>query len=615
MPRAISGGWWSVLLSTLSIFGMLPFAGPSPAFAQDSPPPAAKATTEPAPAAPRPSTMSPAAFLPKELRQTLGSDERVSLKELVRLLSEQGIAAVLDKTLLDTPEFVESPSVVLRPDLPVFLLLDQQLTKAELLQDWSLDRGIVRIAPVDLLNQRLTTEYYDVADLKAFGALRDLVQELPLVTGGEESGPWVDWHGSGGSIQLLGDTLVVRQTFRVQLELKCLLDALRREEPEVYVAVTEEDLALQQALRNQRVTADFDGVPLQKVLRHWQEETGLPIDIDQLRAADRGIRIDEPCHLRLPELPLEQTLEILLSRMNLDAIVANGRVLVTSEDYASERLHIVVYDVRDILTTLDDMTPLVNAIENHTGHEAYGPWVNVHGNGGNLVVPLSGKLVVRQTQPVLEEIHNLITARRTSLRKHPLPKPVDPNRVISRYYRVPDQTADDLLTFLPASVRPGTWLGQGSGSFGATEADEADVIVGAIHKVRVGISWSGLERGAEDLSDFGFGDGDARDSSSRTSDPAAGSGFGFFFVDPQGASPSPAASSGAANPGMTVPTTSPVDWQGPSDAVLVIRHRASVHQEIEVFLNTLLFENPQASRHLERVVCGTLPESAPPTQP
>jgi hypothetical protein len=106
------------------------------------------------------------------------------------------------------------------------------------------------------------------------------------------------------------------------------------------------------------------------------------------------------------------------------------------------------------------MTALFEAVQNQTsGHWSLDADTAVNVNTGSIQGPKVGVMVVRQTEPVLQQIEQLLTNYRAALlqskpRKQERESPED---VIVRYYRLSSPVAEDLQKALLQLVDPKSW--------------------------------------------------------------------------------------------------------------------------------------------------------------
>ena len=87
-----------------------------------------------------------------------------------------------------------------------------------------------------------------------------------------------------------------------------------------------------------------------------------------------------------------------------------------------------------------------------------GEWKSNEGVGGSLSFVRPGILVVRQSESVLEEVSQLLENYRTVLRasKPRVNKDQTSKELVTKFYRLPTNVADDLEPQLSQLVRPET---------------------------------------------------------------------------------------------------------------------------------------------------------------
>lgn len=491
--------------------------------------------------------LDPAKYLPEPLTQlTRPETLHISLNGLVKLLRDTYHVP----TLLDEPRLLDlginsDMPITIEAGLPLYLQLTRELSPHDV--TWVWQDGVLRLTTIDYASTVAPTVTYSVGELLAHSSIDRIIHVILHATGDEVYGPWMEIHGTCGGINVVGETLVIRQTQRVHHEIQALLDALRTPSREVWCNEPSRNMELRRALRSERVAANFDNAPLSDVVAQLHQQTGLPLAMDEPRMQDLGVLPTSMVSLKLPEGPLEQVLTLLLEPLELDPVVDSGRIVLTTKDYNSTILSCVLFDVRDIVTTLEDgEQQLSDAIENGTGDESYGPWQEIHGVGGYLSFPLPGLLVVHQTARVQQEIHDLLVVQHAAAKdRSPVP-PRETQSLETRYYRVPSAMAAGLLSAIRSNVAPGTWI--------VTRPDAArdDRQIGSIEETPVGSSWYQWANATEE-------------------------------------------------PAKTV-----AEKLSKFDSVLIVTHRAEVQEDVTAFLNLLLFDNARAWKLDQSVPTGLI---------
>ena len=171
---------------------------------------------------------------------------------------------------------------------------------------------------------------------------------------------------------------------------------------------------IRSALR-QVVSWNVHDVPLKQVAEELQRRLGINVVIDESRLKDAGVPTDVPISIRLQDVSGEAALDEMLHRVHLDWLVDNEMLVITSEDFAKQRVVTRLYPVHDLVQPPsktdpdDDSDALINVIESTV---AAPTWSDVGGMGTVEYYSASGTLVVTQTRDVHDQIEPLLTALR-----------------------------------------------------------------------------------------------------------------------------------------------------------------------------------------------------------
>ena len=398
-----------------------------------------------------PRTIDPARFVPEPLGRPVTVEfEEVSLTDVAAWIRDElGVPVLFDETSLRKRNILVGDTIRDRLlDAPMYLLLDR-LDSIGL--GWLVEDGIIRITTVEEADDHLSTMQHNIGDLLDAGYDSSSIEQ---VITNQTSGPWFDLDGIGGTEQVLGDVLFVRQNFDVQREVAAVIEALRKHGRMTFIHRSPQDLALRDKLLVS-VTAGFDQTPLNSAIEELARQASIDIRLDEQALEDLGLREREPVSLQLDDRPLGVVLELLLTGMGLTYFIEDGVMLITTLDVTSEQLSTAVFDVRDLSRDDDESVALLEAVQRQT----QGPWFDLDGIGGTIDFPLPGTMVVRQTQQGLYELLSLLETYRAALRaSKPRPRNViDPNEYIVTYYRMPAEMAADLVNLLPILVKPETW--------------------------------------------------------------------------------------------------------------------------------------------------------------
>lgn len=350
--------------------------------------------------------------------------------------------------------------------------LDWVTRKYEL--SWYVEEGIIHITSDVAEEQRQVSRSYFIRQFLVDGFTENSLSEsVQLMT----SGQWQNIDGLGGSLALVGDVLTIRQNWQTHREIELLLATLLDRKKEAAIQYPDESLRVAKLLEQRVDEVNFTEAPLSDLVLFLSDVSGLRIRIDEAAIQEEGWELDTPISITLMNQSVRTILRLALKPLDLQAIVHEGCLKITSSSRAYETLNTVVYDVRDLDDNAGQLEQLEAAIEATND----GPWMVRDGDGGVLLIPGGGRMAVRQTDNGHREIRQLLVAQRraATLGKTfdatgtALTRTKDAIRasrrgpIEKRFYRVPSETADDLLTVLPASIDTVTWsnaamFGQGT---------------------------------------------------------------------------------------------------------------------------------------------------------
>lgn len=335
---------------------------------------------------------------------------------------------------------------------------------------WFIDEGIVHVTTIEVSNERLINRSYDLGPFQKAGIEPGTLLEIVMQ---ESDAHWEEVDGSGGGIIVVGDVMTIRQSYQAHREIEQLLSAILASGKPTHGNYNVEYLACLKTLQKP-VSVNFSDTPLTDVIEYLSRATGSRIYLDDVAIEEAGLHTDEPVSLTMDEQSLATTLRLMLSPFELTTDIRSGELFITTIEQANEHLHSVVYDVRKVLNP-QDRHELGGAVMFVTD----GNWEEVDGSGGTLSVTESGLMIVRQTDSVHGQIADFLNLHKGRPAK-PQPSVVK-RKLETRFYRVPSETAEDLLTALPSSVAVDTW--QIAGTVDPSPDSEA---VGTIRKVAVG---------------------------------------------------------------------------------------------------------------------------------
>ncbi|NQU25395.1 MAG: hypothetical protein HQ567_29265 [Candidatus Nealsonbacteria bacterium] len=419
--------------------------------AQDPQPAPSKETPELPAIADEPKTIDPAAFMPAKLAAKVTVDfSDSSLREVLTWLQEkQGLVVLLENDALSDVGVLPGDPVSDRLDeTPIYLFLNRLRSLGIA---WYFEDDILHVTSQQVVGERLTTMPYNIGDLIDAGYDLDTLGELIVSTIDPSS--WAETGGSG-VVSFLGDVIFVHQTDNVQHEVHGLLAALRNHGRQTFLLDPPQHCLLRQKL-GENVTVAFRETPLEKAVEQLAQKAQIDIRLDMTVLRKTGIRQRRPITLSLTDRKLKTVLQAMLIDLELTWILRDGVLWLTTDAEAETFCKTAVYDVRDLCQDQAESEALVEAI---TSQARATSWDDV-GGPGSAHVARPGTLVISNTESVLGDVLDLLETYRTALRssKSRQRPEDDPNRIVTVYYRMHTDIANDLLTLLPRLVRPESW--------------------------------------------------------------------------------------------------------------------------------------------------------------
>ncbi|MHB0961337.1 MAG: hypothetical protein ACYC6N_05330 [Pirellulaceae bacterium] len=398
-----------------------------------------------------PRFIDPVGLMPEQLAAKVSVDfHAITLNDLVTWFREQQqLVVLLDKSAMAEEEIYPTDVVSDHlEDAPVYLLLDRLRFHG---LAWYFRDDILHITTPEVARENQVTVPYLVGDLFDQGIKPETLHEVITSTVAPEH--WED-VGGAGVLGQLGDVLLVRQTDEWQRHVQGLLAAVRSHGRQTFICEPPQHTALREKL-SVIVSVDFNDTPLDEAIGALAKQSGADIRLDSPALRDVRIRDREPVTLKLTERKLETVLHALFMDLKLTWLLQDGVLWVTTAERADEHLKTAVYDVRDLCANDKEAEALVEAITSQTDASTW----DESGGPGALEFAKPGTLVVMNHEPVLMEVLRLLETYRNALRtsKPRAETVVDPEEVITVYYRMHATMANDLIELLPKLVQPGTW--------------------------------------------------------------------------------------------------------------------------------------------------------------
>ncbi len=397
----------------------------------------------------QPTAIDPAGAVPEPLRAkvTVQHTDK-SLLDVAKWVQEtSGMEVNLDRQSLAEARILVSELVNEElSDAPLYLLLDRLRTVGV---GWLVADETIRLLSMKDAAETLSTAQYNVGDLFD----RDYLSESLVETVVETIDPssWEDNGGAAG-IVVLGDVLFVRQSYQNHRRVAGLLAALRKHGEFTLNADAQVHETLRQSM-TKLVSVEFTDVPLVDMVNELRSTTATDIRLDALILKNSGIPLRLPITFSSTERPLGELLSQMLSPHEMTWHIRDGVIWLTTKQEALAYSTTAVFDVRDLCRNTDESYALMDAIEGQAAPESWDD------EEVAISFPVAGTMVVRQTEARLEEVRKLLENYRTALRasKRRVRPEEDPQAMLTQYYRMPTNVADDLIRFLPQLLRPDTW--------------------------------------------------------------------------------------------------------------------------------------------------------------
>lgn len=367
---------------------------------------------------------------------------------------------------------------------------------------WVISNGVVKIVTVDHAERLKSSRFFPVgticdpqrplaprkpqADILVLNGVRqdalgkpklDLGPVIRLTT----SGIWQqDDPEAGGSINQVGNQLVVRQTSQVLDEVEGILNGLRAAAAGKLRGGTyqvrdpfydhQADASARRALQKS-ISVNFQRVKIKDALADIGKRIGVKFILDPAAILSGDIVADQRVSLNLKSCTARAAVNLILEQHfdgPLTIVQNEGVITVVTEEHADSIKQIVIYDIRDLTAHGIEEAALVSAIRDQTS----GIWQDDDPEAGGAVAAVApvGAMIVRQTDKVHEEISELFAALRARLRESErknadgAAKPtIGDDTVVTRFYPfLFKDRATAMQTAITRTVAPKSWNAKGA---------------------------------------------------------------------------------------------------------------------------------------------------------
>ncbi len=398
-----------------------------------------------------PKTIDPATLMPEKLAQKATVDfTDSSLREVLDWLrDEQKIVVLIEENAMIAEGISLSEPISDRlNDDPVYLLLNRL---QDLQLGWYYENDILYITTSPIVAEHLQTQSINIGDLLDAGYDSDDLAEAIEICIAPDS-----WESVGGAgvYSVLGDVVFIRQTDAIQRRIRGLLAALRKPGRQTFIYNPPQDLQLQQKL-DTSATVNFNDTPLVVAVEQLASDLKVDLRLDKRDLRENRIREREPITLALTDHKLSTVLQAMLLNLKLTWTIENGVLWIASQEKAEESMKTAVYDVRDLCRDSSESDSLHEAITSQAQPDS---WNDV-GGPGTISFARPGTMVVHAQDSLHRHVLRLLESYRAALRASKVRDrdAVDPNEVITVYYRLHTKVAEGLQQVLPRLVRPDTW--------------------------------------------------------------------------------------------------------------------------------------------------------------
>ncbi len=403
--------------------------------------------------------IDPANFLPESLGRVVTEPlDEVPLREAVAMIGElTGMPCRIVEHQFNRDRVNSDILVSLKLGLPLYMALDCMCWEAiqpgghgGIRIAWVIDRGILSFTTDKAEHDWMQNQAYDIGYLlvKFDHDAQRLIDVLQAHTPGAM---WMNIDGIGGEVNLVGNVLMVRQSFSTHRKIQALLAAMRCEADTIYVDNPPQTTAIHEALL-QSIHGSLNGVALNNVLRTLSDQTGVDIQFDPAWKLYEYATAEAPVEYAIADQSLRTTLELICEHVDgefLDYSIRHQTIWVSLDSRQAAHSETILYRVDDV-TNINDIQELIDLVQSHVS----GEWMNIDGFGGEIDMLPGNYLVVTQAHRRHAEIADLLVQLRHELQ--PLDPP-DPDELVTRSYSMSELMATDLSDILPKLIAIDSW--------------------------------------------------------------------------------------------------------------------------------------------------------------
>ena len=201
-------------------------------------------------------------------------------------------------------------------------------------------------------------------------------------------------------------------------------------------------------------TVDFTETPLEDTLAFLKNFHKIDIWIDRGTLAEDGVALDQPVTLKLEGLKLESVLNLILEPQQLDWVVQDEVMKITTKSWCAEHPEIRTYSVQNLLDAGHTPEELIASITKCVEPPSWYDNAAISHSGG--------VLVVRQSQRAHGEIGRLLSELDEVAESEEEREADGKHAMVSvKVYQTGRQPADKVAKCVEDMIAKHTWASQG----------------------------------------------------------------------------------------------------------------------------------------------------------
>ncbi len=407
------------------------------------------------------------------------------LKDVAASIAKKtGVNVLLDnKAITDAGASADTPITFMIKRIPLRSALRHLLQEHEL--NFIIESDNVLLVTSDTAAKEHTvTRIYDAHDFAR--PARKFTENEPnldalidLITANIAQSSWSS-AGGNGQINQFGNQLVITQLPDILDEIDSLFTGLReaRDFPQKFIDAggsvglgREGPKAAIVRRLQRRHDISYVETPLKDVGKSLSIATGVPIGFDFKALTDAGTAVDLPITFEGTNLRFDVALRLMLREHELNYIIDQEILLITSDTKAKEHVVTDYYPVGDVVGDTSGKTAkevddayesLIDTIKTTIAPTS---WTDSGGNGSVTAFSPCKAIVCTQTDEIHAELAALLTKLRAGRTMDTTSQAGQPTSAFAThiYQLAPDHAdaAEDYVNVIRNLIEPKTWTGHG----------------------------------------------------------------------------------------------------------------------------------------------------------